>query len=162
MNVNDININSMDVLFGDLYLLSTQEEINDVDISLSEQSKEKLVKTLISQRLVRENQDLIIIEMVINKNSETLLQKGQDALIKNNNMLVCTTQSTNHARFKGILNTKVLLKRSEDYAVAQITLGNIEFDFSDALREADDDEIVYRNVKLTMYPGSYSISILGD
>ena len=99
---------------------------------------------------------------LINKNSETLLQKGQGALIKNNNMLVCTTQSTNHARFKGILNTKVLLKRSEDYAVAQITLGNIEFDFSDALREADDEEIVYRNVKLIVYPGSYSISILGD
>lgn len=163
MNIAEININSMDTLTGSIFLLTTGEEIKDVYITLSKLSKEKLSKTLLSQNVSRENQDLIISELFVNKNFENLLQKGQSTITQKGNVYSYTPQSRNPARFKGDFQTIVSLKCDSSTVVGvQITMGNFDFDFSNAQKEFVEEEIVYRNVNLTIYPSKYTISILED
>ena len=163
MNITEININSMDTLTGSIFLLTTGEEIKDIYITLSKLSKEKLAKTLLSQNVSRENQELIISELFVNRKFDDLLQKGQSFITQKGNVYSYTPQTRNPARFKGKFQTIVNLKCESSTVVAiGITLGNFDFDFSNAQKEFIEDEIVYRNVNLTIYPSSYTISILED
>ena len=123
IDITDINIFSMRELTGNLSLLSTNEEIKDVEIILDKKSKEKLAKTLITRSVVRENQDLTINEIMVNKNHDILLQRGQSSFKQEGNKFVYTTESPNHARFKGDLKTIVSLKNdSRNFVCVQITL----------------------------------------
>lgn len=163
MNIAEININSMDTLMGNIFLLTTGEEIKDVYITLSKLSKEKLAKTLLSQNVSRENQDLTISELFVNRNFDNFLQKGQSTFTQKNNVYSYTPQSRNPARFKGVFQTIVNLKCDSSTVVAvRITLGNFDFDFSNAQKELVEEEVVYRNVNLTIYPSRYTITILED
>ena len=163
MNITEININSMDTLTGNIFLLTTGEEVKYLYITLSKLSKEKLAKTLLTQNVIRENQDLTISELFVNRKFDNLLQKGQSSFTQKGNVYSYTPQSRNPARFKGEFQTIVNLKCDSSTVVAvEITLGNFNFDFSNAQKEFVEDEIVYRNVNLTIYPSRYKISILED
>lgn len=163
MTINELNIFQMRELMGNLSTLNKQNITDKLTLSLNTSSKTKLSKTLLTGTVVRENQDLFIDELVIKKSDEELVLKGQSSWVQRGNTFSLTTQAPSPTRFSAKFVTVVPHKLAQNTLCAiEINLGNFAFDFSNATKEVLEDDIVYSNVALTIYPSSYSISILED
>lgn len=132
-----------------------------VEISYMEadlESARKIMNAVTLQRADRKNQDLFFRHIYIKKEYADLFRSGQGGWIQSGHGYSLEAPPGNPIRFKADLNTTV--QRGYLEYLADIKLGSIAFDFSNAILEDNGEEVLFENVPATLYPfGKYEILI---
>lgn len=124
-----------------------------VEISYMEadlKSARKIMNAVTGQQVDRENQDLFFLHISIKKEHANLFQRGKSDWIQSGNVYTLETVQRNPIRFKADLQTTV--EHNNIVYVADIKLGSIDFDLSNAASEENGEEVLFENVPATLYP----------
>lgn len=146
-------------LFGTLTALNGSGTVYVTTMELEHTSAMKLLNVVTTQRVDRENQNLFIQQIYVKKEHAALFQSGQGSGIRNENGYILEAAPGNPVRFRADLQTAIECNNLV-YA-ADIKLGNIAFDLSNATVEEDGEDVLFENVSATLYPGTYRKSIKG-
>ena len=149
-------------LTGTLITLDDNSFVPEVFIQMDAVTARKLANVLRSNKVTRENQELIFTTVSIGKSGLELFTRGQSSIAKDGNRYVMTTISRNPIHFKGIMQTIVRGSDGFDYA-CDIEIGNMDFNVEDSIPEIGDDVAIFENVHAMIYPyGHYRAVILKD
>lgn len=143
-------------------IFSNEGEVEIVEMRLSNFSVSKIAATIHSGTVNRENQDLFIESITINKKDDALFAKGQSLWEKTQYGYAVSSTPRNPKRFRGEL--MCLVPDGCGRLVAcKVNIGGIEFDLANCNRSEYGDFVEYENVSAIVYPtGQYTVEELKD
>ena len=163
MDINELNLSNISHISGNIIQISSNESVEDVEISFDSNSKNKLSRLLSTGAVSRENQNLTINSLILKFECEEFLTKGQSPFIKTSTGFAMTTNSVSRPHFKAVLQALVTHKNDPSlYYAVEVLIGNFSFDFTNSQKTILDKEIEFENVGMMVYPGSISVKILED
>lgn len=163
MNINELNLSNISHISGNIIQISPNESVEVVEISFDSNSKNKLSRLLSTGTVTRENQNLTINSLIAESKYEDFLTKGQSPFIETPTGFAMTTDPVSRPRFKAVFQAVAPHKNNSSlfYAI-EFSIGNFSFDFTNSRKTIFDKEIEFKNVDMTVYPGSINVKILED
>lgn len=159
----NVNLQKMYDLIGGVSSISSEEVSGEIRILLDSASKKKLDAILSTGRITASTQTLCIDELIMSKEDEKFLTKGQSPFIQNGNVFSITTQPRTIPHFKAVFTTLAPMKTNADVICAiEICIQNFAFDFQNSRKTISDTEIIYENVQMKVYYGNHTVRTLGD
>lgn len=143
--------------------LTSKESVEDIFITLDKCSLDSVMEFLRTGRITKDTQSLFIIDMIIPKDSDNDICKGQSGVLKAENGFTITANPGNPVHFSAQLQCLGYMLPHRDILYAmEIKIANFDLDFSSASRSCGDDVIVYSNVRMMVYSNNNSMTILGE
>lgn len=158
-----VNWEDITELIGEFKSLKDSSIISVDSLVLYPGSKRALADVLQRNQVTRDNQCLIIDELLIPKAGREQIEAGQFPIQQKGNTYTMTVDSRHPTRFSACLETLVSSKVDPTIHYAcEVTLGSIDLDLSKcSMQSLEDGSVLYKKVPMTLYPvGKYSAKIL--
>ena len=158
-----VNLEEISELSGELRSLKDDTTIAVDLLTLSPKSKKALADVLQRNQVTRDNQCLLITELLVPKAGRGAIEAGQHSIQQKGNTYIMTADTRFPTRFSA--NLKALAPSKIDSTMqyaCEVTLGSIELDLSkSSMQSSEDGSVLYMNVPMTLYPiGKYSAKVL--
>ena len=161
--MNNVNLQKIYDLTGIVSSISSDEKSGEVRMSLDNASKKNLAAILSTGRITATNQILCIDELIMSIEDEALVTKGQSPFVKNGNVFSLTAQTRTIPHFKAVFQTLApMIPDSDVICAIEIVIQNFAFDFRSARKAISDTDVIYENVKMTVYSGRHTVRVLED
>lgn len=145
-------------LSGTLIALNGMGTVEVTSMEADNSSISKIDDVVSRKRVTAENQELFFSKIYVKKDHVELFCRGQDGWTDYGNGFALEATPSTPIRFKANLN-KGIMRANMVYA-QEIKLGSIAFDLSNATSEENGEDVLFENVRATLYPvGVYGMEI---
>ena len=104
-----------------------------------------------TKTITPQNQEMFFTSIKINRDFIPAFTRGQSGEVNDGNRIVLTANSSQHIRFKGLLQG-LFMNTNQEYQECKIEMGNFVFYLNDIIPRYVDEFAIYENVRGMIFP----------
>ena len=148
-----LNLDEMKEFTGEFRSLKDGTVV-PVELALSPGSQKSLADVLQRKQVTRDNQHILIDQLIIHETGKAVVEEGQYSVLKSGNSYIMTDAPRHPTNFMAKLMTLVPSKSDPTtHYACEVILGNIQLDLTEcSTQPSDDGYILYEKVPVMLYP----------